>query len=78
MKNGKKYLLDEKDMCLMEKVQEATWTNYDIENNSIPVENLLSALDDLLREYQHVQEELNHIIEDRNENWKQILYQSQI
>lgn len=57
---------------LYERVSEITTTDYKIENDRIEVDTLLGMIEDLISEYDRVEEELNDIQNDMEENYQRI------
>lgn len=78
MENNVYYKLTEDERALMNKVVEATCGDYEINELYIPIENLMCAIEDLFFEYDHVKEELEDTIRDREDNWRPIPYEEQI
>ena len=66
------YALDEKEMEMVEKVSKITGTDFELINHLIPVENLVSALAEMLYEYNNKCEELEDIEENLRTNYKPI------
>lgn len=64
--------LDEDERAMLNKVQEATWTNYEIEGNYIKADNLLVALEDLITTYDELQEQYDDLERNLEENYKPI------
>lgn len=64
------------DNDLMEKVSDITGTDYsDIDDS---VETAESIIEDLLHEIEHLNETVEHIIHDRDDNYKRIPYEEMI
>lgn len=57
---------------LYERVSEITTTDYNVENNKVEVDNLLSMIEDLISEYDRIEEELEDIQNDMEENYQRI------
>lgn len=64
--------LNEDERAMLNKVQEATWTNYEIEGNYIKADNLIVALEDLMTAYEGLKEERDDLKRDLEENYKPI------
>lgn len=58
------YKLSQKEQEQIKKAQEHTITNYDLEGDFIPVDALMSCIEDLLTEVDYLEEQ----IEDLKEN----------
>ena len=53
------FLMEEKDKEYLKEVQKITLTDYDIKDNLIKVDNLFVAIEDLLHEYNNLQEKFD-------------------
>jgi hypothetical protein len=62
-------LLNDNELKRIKKVEEVTGTDAEIIGKFIPVDSLLSILDDLLCEYNHKIEELEDLQNDLNEHY---------
>jgi hypothetical protein len=62
-------LLNDNELKRIKKVEEVTGTDAEIIGKFIPVDSLLSILDDLLCEYNHKVEELEDLEFDLNNNY---------
>lgn len=78
-------LVDESIFGILEKVSNITMTDYEIrwfnsENieGHIEAECMLSMIEDLLCEIEHLEEKIEDIIQDRNDNYKPIPYAEQV
>lgn len=60
--------LNEDERAMLNKVQEATWTNYEVEGNYIKADNLLVALEDLMTTYEELKEEFEDYKTDYDED----------
>jgi hypothetical protein len=70
--------LTEKEREMLNKVMEITYTTYEPEGYFIKGENLIVALEDLLTEYEGLQEKYDDFKQDVEDNYKQIPYERQI
>ena len=50
------YKLDNKDIEMILKISEITTTDFGVEDNFIPVDNLMSLLEELLIHYENLEE----------------------
>ena len=50
------YKLDNKDIEMILKISEITTTDFGVEDNFIPVDNLMSLLEELLIHYESLEE----------------------
>ena len=66
------------DRELINKAMEITCVSYEVEKEYLPIEKLELIIEDLVYEYNVLKEKYDDVIEDRNENWKQIEYKDQI
>jgi hypothetical protein len=66
------YKLNEKEKEIMEKVSNQTYTDYELEGDFIPVESLMSAIEDLLLEIEHQQECYEDLERDLEDNYRPI------
>lgn len=66
------YKLDEKEKEIMEKVSNQTYTDYELEGDFIPVDSLMSAIEDLLLEIEHQQECYEDLERDLEDNYRPI------
>lgn len=74
-----KYKLSEKELELMKKVSNETITDYKIDNQDyIEVDNLISAIYDLMYEIGHYKEEIEDIKQDIEDNYKRIPISEQV
>lgn len=74
-----KYKLDEYWKNIEQKAEKITMTNYEVDyQDYIKVENLLSIIDDLIREIEHLKEEKEAIEQDRNDNYRPIPVKEQV
>ena len=63
------YLLDEKELKIFKEIEEKTITNYEIENNLLPLENVIGIVEDLLSEINSLNEKLEDLENDVRENY---------
>lgn len=54
----------------IKEISKLTLTDYELKGNLISTEMLLGALEDILHEYHHKEEEIEDIINDRDEFWE--------
>ncbi len=66
------YLLDEKELKIFKEIEEKTITNYEIENNLLPLENVIGIVEDLLSEINSLNEKLEDLENDVRENYRPI------
>ena len=66
------YKLDNKEMKLIDKASEISCTDYDLTGNFIPVENMMSIIEDLLLELDAMQERYDDLEADLEQNYRQI------
>ena len=66
------YRLDSDEFKMLQQVEEKTCTDYDIMGNFIPVESLVSAVENLLLELKNLEESYDDLKEDLRENYKHI------
>lgn len=66
------YLLSERDLNLIEKVSDITCTKYDVKNNMIEIEQLLSIIEDLKCAVQYEQEKYEDLVKEIYDNYKAI------
>ena len=66
------YKLNEKEKEIMEKASKQTYTDYELEEDFIPVESLMSAIEDLLLEIEHQQECYEDLERDLEDNYRPI------
>lgn len=61
----------EVDKKILDKIEKLTITDYEIEDNKVPVENVEAILDDLLREIEKLEERIedlnNYLQEEYND-----------
>lgn len=66
------YKLNEKEKEIMQKVTDWTFTDYELEGNFIKVNNLISAIEDLLIECDHQAECYEDLKRDLEDNYRPI------
>lgn len=66
------YLLNEKELKIFKEIEEKTITNYEIENNLLPLENVMGIVEDLLSEINSLNEKLEDLENDVRENYRPI------
>lgn len=72
------YKMNDAEKQLLDTVSKITGTDYEVENDFVPVKNLFYAIVDMKYEYERKQEELEDVIQDRNDNYKPISMREQI
>lgn len=70
--------LDEDTRLRFNEVSEINFTDYELKGNTIPVDSLISMVEDMLAMYHNKEEELEDTIRDRDDNWRPIPYEEQI
>lgn len=66
------YKLDREEYRLCKNVEKITNSDYDVDNGFISSDNLIGALEELLSEYENLQERYNDLENDLEENYKPI------
>lgn len=66
------YLLNEKELKIFKEIEKKTNTNYEIENNLLPLENVMGIVKDLLSEINSLNEKLEDLENDVRENYRPI------
>ena len=66
------YLLNEKELKIFKEIEEKTNTNYEIENNLLPLENVMGIVEYLLSEINSLNKKLEDLENDIRENYKPI------
>lgn len=66
------YLLNEKELKIFKEIEEETNTSYEIENNLLPLENVMGIVEDLLSEINSLNEKLEDLENDVRENYRPI------
>ena len=72
------YMLSDDELEKLFRVSKMTMTDYELIGNIIPVESLMSIIEDLLVEVGKLEEKIEDIEKDRDENYKPISYAEQI
>jgi hypothetical protein len=65
-------MLSEKELETINEVSGITFTDYDITGKFIPVDSLMSAIEDLLVEFHHKEDEVSDLQNDIENNYKLI------
>lgn len=74
-----KFKLDEHWKNIEQKAEKITMTDYEVDyQDYIEVENLLSIIEDLIGEIEHLKEEKEAIEQDRNDNYRPIPVKEQV
>ena len=58
------YLMNEDELKTMQEVSDITRTDYEITGRVIPVDSLMSAIEELLTELHHKEDEINDLQND--------------
>lgn len=66
------YKLNENEYQRIQKVSDLTNTDYELNGNFIPVENLMSVIEDLVYELNNLEEKYKDLEEDLETNYKPI------
>lgn len=66
------YRLDAGEQELIKKVEKITNSDYNVDNGFISSTYIMSALEELLSEYEHLQERYNDLEKNLEENYKPI------
>ena len=74
MKDKMYYKLSDDEKEIIKKVQKRTITEYDIQNDFINVEHIMYMVEDLLNEIGRLEEELEEIIQERDDNYRPLSY----
>ncbi len=64
------YKLTKRDLGKIKKIEEITLTDYEVKNDLISIDNLYTALLDLLCEYNVLNEKYNDLENDLNDNYE--------
>ena len=72
------HLLKENEIEKIKRVSDITGGDYELNENLIPVENLMAAIEDLLVEVGRLEERYNDLEEQLRENYKPISYAEQV
>lgn len=64
------YSLNEKELERINEISDITGVDYELKNNLIPVDSLMAALEDMLYEYHHKEEELEDLQNDIENNYE--------
>ena len=64
------YLLDDNDLKTMQEVSDITISDYEIIGKFIPVEKMMSAIEDLLVEVHKKEEELKDLKQEIDDNYE--------
>ena len=70
--------LDENEMKYIDRICEITYTDYDIKDSMVSVDNLIIMLEDLYTEYECLKEEYEDFKKDVKDNYEHIPYEEQI
>ena len=71
------YKLDEKELKIIDKASQITSIDYNVKQNTISFEDLISALEDVINFYENKQRELEDLQKDIEENYKRIPVEEQ-
>lgn len=72
------YKLENDDFRTITRASSITCTDYELLGNFIPVENMLSIIDDLITEIERLEERYKDFEQEVEENYKPISYAEQI
>jgi len=73
------YRMNEKIMRLVDEIcKNIACSDYEIKGEFIPVESLISMIEDLYGEVEHIKEEFDMFRQDVQDNYQPIPYQEQI
>ena len=64
--------LPEKDIEILKKVSEITYTDYEIDGEYVPIEKFMFMIEDLLIELDKAEEKYNDLEEQLRENYRPI------
>lgn len=64
------YKLNANEFKIMQEVENKTCTDYDLTGNFVPVENLISSIEDLLYEIKSLEEKISDLENDVESNYK--------
>ena len=64
------YKLDEDEFRRIKEASEITYTDYELQADFIPVENLMSVIDDLLVELDNKEEKIKELENDIENNYE--------
>lgn len=64
--------LDEETLERIKKMQNITMTNYEICGSFIPIDSWKYIAEDLMYEVEHLEEKIEDILQDREDNYRQI------
>lgn len=66
------YMMDEKEIKMMQEVSDVTLTDYEVNGRFVPVSKLMIAIEDLLTELHKKEEEVADLQNDIENNYKPI------
>lgn len=66
------YMLNKDELTIMQEVSDITKTDYEITGRVIPVDSLMSAIEELLTEFHHKEDEVLDLQNDIENNYKLI------
>lgn len=66
------YLMNEDELKMMQEVSDITRTDYEITGRVIPVDSLMSAIEELLTEFHHKEDEISDLQNDIENNYQLI------
>ena len=66
--------LDKREINLIKKVQNITYTDYELKGNVIPVDSFISIIEDLMSEIEMLEEKYKQLERELEENYRPIPY----
>ena len=70
--------VEENERMLFNEISELTMTNYELKENSIPIDSLIPMIKDIMVEYHSLQEQLEDLKRDMEDNYRPIPLEEQI
>lgn len=70
--------LNEKQLDLYKRIQQITFTDYELKANELKPESIWNMVEDLFYEIEHLEEELEDIKQDIEANYRPISQEEQI
>ena len=70
--------VEENERMLFNEISELTMTNYELKENSIPIDSLIPMIKDIMVEYHNLQEQLEDLKRDMEDNYRPIPLEEQI
>jgi uncharacterized protein with HEPN domain len=66
--------LDKREINLIKKVQNITYTDYELKGNVIPVDSFILIIEDLMSEIEMLEEKYKQLERELEENYRPIPY----